>query len=269
MSPRRINIILLRVRSILDLAYSRGYLDQNPHRWVILQPERRPDIDPFSFEERAAFLSALPEPEKGFRKTCPNFWRNYFVVAFDTGLRPSEQLALRWTPHPEKPDRSSYVDFERKKLFIRQGLVRGEETDLKTKASYRAIDMLATVKASLRDQMAATHATSDYVFCNATGGALDLTNIRHRVWYPTVTKAGVRRRDLYQTRHTFASLMLQVGEDPMWIARMLGHTTTRMLFERYGAFIRNRTRLDGAAYLDAAGRAFEALRSQKQSLDSP
>ena len=119
--------------------------------------------------------------------------------------------------------------------------------------------MLPTVEASLRDQMVGTHKMSPFVFCNANGGTLDLTNIRHRVWYPTLTRAGLRRRDLYQTRHTFASLMLQTGEDPMWIARTLGHTTTRMPCDRYGAFIRNRTRQDGAAYL-------EALSGQKQSL---
>jgi integrase len=48
MSPRRINIILLRVRSVLDLAYARGYLQQDPHGWVTLQEEKRPHVDPFS-----------------------------------------------------------------------------------------------------------------------------------------------------------------------------------------------------------------------------
>ncbi|MDP3795190.1 MAG: DUF3596 domain-containing protein [bacterium] len=261
LSPRRMNIILLRVRSIIDLAFKRGYLEpqhtkQDPHEWVTLQSEQRPDVDPFSFEERTAFLKALPEPEKGFRKICTNFWRNYFVVDFDTGLRPSEQLALHWELDSKRPERSSYVDFKQKKLFIRQGIVRGELTDLKTKASYRAVDMLPTVEAALRDQLAGMEGRL-YVFSNAWGGPLDLTNIRHRIWYPTLARAGLRPRDLYQTRHTFASLMLQAGEDPAWIARMLGHTTTKMLYERYGRFIRHRTRQDGAAYLEAARRAEE------------
>ena len=69
-----------------------------------------------------------------------------------------------------------------------------------------------------------------------------------------VTRGTFPPRDLYQTRHTFASLMLQAGEDPAWIARMLGHTATRLLYERYGVFIRNRTRQDGAEYLEAASR---------------
>jgi integrase len=250
LSPRRINIILLRVCSVLDLAYERGYLEKNPHAWVTLQEEKRPHVDPFSFEERDVLLNTLPEPGKGFRRACTNFWKNYFIVAFDTGLRPSEQLALRWAPDPKEPERTSYVDFERKKIFIRQGLVGGAETDLKTEGSYRVIDMLPTTEEALQDQLAGTQGKGAYVFSNARGGPLDLTNIRHRVWYPTLAKAGLRRRDLYQTRHTFASLMLQAGEDPAWIARMMGHTTTKMLYAHYAAFIWYRTRQDSAAYLE-------------------
>jgi len=54
---------------------------------------------------------------------------------------------------------------------------------------------------------------------------------------------------MYQTRHTFASLMLSYGEDPLWVARMLGHTSTEMLYRHYGKFIRNRMRRDGAKFL--------------------
>ena len=234
LSPRRQNIILLRVRQVLDLAFERGYMDKNPHAWITLQEEELPEIDPLSVEERRVFLEALPDKR----------WRTYFVVAFDTGMRPSEQLGLEW-PH---------IDFKRKRIFIRQGMVRGTLTLLKTKKSRRDVDMLPTVEAALQEQPR----DSRYVFSNAVGGPLDLTNIRKRIWYPTLKRAGLwpedpgqQARDLYQTRHTFASIMLYVGEDPAWIARMMGHTTTRMLYERYGKFIKNRARQDGSAYLEA------------------
>ena len=164
-------------------------------------------------------------------------------MAFDAGLRPSEQLALGW----------EHIDFTHKKILVRRGLGRGVETDLKTLASAREIDMLPTVKVVLRGQP-----RDEYVFPNADGGPLDLTNMRVRVWFPTLQRAGLKPRNLYQTRHTFASLMLQAGEDPAWIARMMGHTTTKMLFERYDRFIQHRTRQDGSAYLEASRRARES-----------
>jgi len=55
---------------------------------------------------------------------------------------------------------------------------------------------------------------------------------------------------MYQTRHSFASLMLSYGEDPLWVARMLGHTGPDMIFKHYGKFIRNRVRKDGTRFLE-------------------
>ena len=65
-----------------------------------------------------------------------------------------------------------------------------------------------------------------------------------------IAAAGLRRRTMYQTRHTFASLMLSHGEDPLWVARMLGHTGLDMIFKHYGKFIRNRSRKDGGRFLE-------------------
>ena len=53
--------------------------------------------------------------------------------------------------------------------------------------------------------------------------------------------------------HTFASLMLQAGSSPAWVARMMGHTTTQTLYERYHCFIQNRSRRDGELYLKRLG----------------
>ena len=156
-------------------------------------------------------------------------------------------MALCWVPDAEHPEKSSYVDFAQKKIFIGQGWVRGKETDLKTSGSYREIDMLPTVQQALEAQQQGVPGL--WAFPNANGGRLNLDNLRHRVWYPTLTKAKLRPRDLYQCRHTFASLMLQSGEDPAWVARMMGHTTTKMLYERYHRFIQNRSRRDGELYL--------------------
>ena len=68
------------------------------------------------------------------------------------------------------------------------------------------------------------------------------------MWYPTLVKAGLKKRNPYQTRHTYATLLLASGESPEWIANQLGHTTTTMLFRVYSRFIPNLTREDGSAF---------------------
>jgi integrase len=67
------------------------------------------------------------------------------------------------------------------------------------------------------------------------------------VWKPALTRAKVRTRPLYQTRHTFATLALSSGEKVGWVADMLGHTTTEMVIRHYHKFIPNLTRQDGSA----------------------
>jgi integrase len=61
--------------------------------------------------------------------------------------------------------------------------------------------------------------------------------------------AKLRRRTFYQTRHTFASNALAAGENSKWVADMLGHKSTQILFDVYEKFIPRRTRLDGSALI--------------------
>jgi integrase len=72
--------------------------------------------------------------------------------------------------------------------------------------------------------------------------------LRDFVWYRTLKRAGLRRRTMYQTRHTFASNALAAGEATPWVARTLGHRTPEMLFEVYARYIPDPFRRDGRAF---------------------
>ena len=45
-----------------------------------------------------------------------------------------------------------------------------------------------------------------------------------------------------------ATLLLASGENPEWVARTLGHSSTEMLFKVYSRYIPNLTRMDGSAF---------------------
>ena len=84
-----------------------------------------------------------------------------------------------------------------------------------------------------------------------------MANFRQRIWYPALKKAGLRQRDFYNTRHTFATHALASGEDPGWVAKMLGHTTLLMLTTRYYHYVPNLTK-DGsllAQWLEKRGKS--------------
>jgi integrase len=223
LSPRSVNIVLMRLRQLLRMAHQRGYLAEDRSPWVIKVRDSRPEIFPLSFEEKDRFI-----------KTLPRRWQPYFIVAFGTGLRPSEQIALK----------KEAVDWERGKILIREGWRQGQPTRLKTRGSAREVDMLPPVRKALEKQRVVS-AASDLVFPNIRGKHINIANLRRRVWYATLTKAKLRPRDLYNTRHTFATHALAAGEDPGWVAKMLGHTTLTMLVTRYYQYVPNLTRKDG------------------------
>src|SRR5437870_6834449 len=61
--------------------------------------------------------------------------------------------------------------------------------------------------------------------------------IRQGMWAPALRKAGVRYRKPYQTRHTYASMMLMANEHVMWVAKQMGHTDWSFTARTYARFI--------------------------------
>ena len=246
LSARRTNLCLVTFKTMLRRA---GRLYGFDCRWledVPLLAEPDADVDPFAPEEITAFLAA-----------CAPFWRPYFTVMFWSGIRPAEAAALKWGD----------VDWRRGSVRIRAGRYRGVEDLPKTKSSLRDVQLLAPVVTALDEQRAQQAAWrlrrglgapvpgADHVFTGPHGHPLNGSAGRERVWGQALAAAGLRRRVAYQTRHSFASNALEAGESPQWVARMLGHRTTQLLFDRYARWIPTRTRQDGAALTAHLGSA--------------
>ncbi|OLC57152.1 MAG: hypothetical protein AUG14_04530 [Candidatus Rokubacteria bacterium 13_1_20CM_2_68_19] len=138
-------------------------------------------------------------------------------------------------------------DWQRKTFGVRRTVNRFGEGPTKTVASVRDVAMLPPVERALLAQRATSQLRAPWIFPNRDGGALDMTNLRERVWKPALRRAGLRYRTMYQTRHTFATLMLSAGEDIGWVAKQLGDTSVEMVIRRYHRFIPNLTRRDGSA----------------------
>ena len=185
-------------------------------------------MEPFTLQEVNLILNTVRED-----------MRNYYIVRFFTGMRTGEIDGLKW----------KYVDLERRQILIRSTIVAGiEEEDGKTYDSIRDIEISEVVCQALKRQRLVTFRKSEYVFCNSVGQPLDHNNVTKRVWYPLLRHLGLARRRPYVTRHTAATLWLAAGENPLWIARQLGHSSTEMLYKVYGRFVPNLTRLDGSAF---------------------
>jgi integrase len=227
MSNKRINNVMVPLKLIMKEA-SKRFGIENPCEEIEILPVERAEIHPFSLEEMIIFL-------KGVRKD----FKNYYIVRFLTGMRTGEIDGLLW----------KYVDFINEKIMVRKSLSAGKLVTPKTESSIRDIDMLPPVKEALLRQKKRTYKKSDFVFCNKDGNPLDHNNVTKRIWYPTLKRLGLPKRAPYQTRHTAATLWLAAGENPEWVAKQLGHSSTEMLFKVYSKYIPNLTRKDGSAFM--------------------
>jgi len=225
-----VNKILKIFRLMMSEAADR-FNFTSPFIGVKLLKERKTDIHPLSLDEVNLFLQHVRSD-----------FRNYFKVRFYSGMRSGEVTGLRW----------EHVDFERRQILVRETIVQGLVEYTKNDGSYRVIDMTSPLYQALKSQHEAT-GKQDYVFCNRLGKALDNRNVCNRVWYPMLDLLGLKRRRLYETRHTAATLLIAAGENPEWVARQLGHVDTQMLFKVYSRFVPNLTRRDGSAFENLVG----------------
>jgi len=214
------------LRMIFEEASDR-YSFENPYRNIKPLRLRKTHVEPFSLIEVNRILETV-RPD----------YRNYYAVRFFTGMRSGEVHGLKW----------SNIDFDRRQVLVRETLIDGRTEYTKNNGSQREIPMLGPVYEALLDQYRRTQSVSEYVFCTTTGTPLDQNNITKRIWYPLLAYLGLKKRRPYQTRHTTATLLLAAGENPEWVARLLGHSSTEMLFKVYSRYIPNLTRQDGSAF---------------------
>ncbi|MBO6851600.1 MAG: site-specific integrase [Marinobacter sp.] len=226
MAPKTINSHMTILRMILTEAAER-YDFTNPYLNIKPLKQQKVHIEPFSMTEVETILNRVRED-----------YRNYYLLRFYTGMRTGEVDGLKW----------EYVDFERREILVRETLIHGKTEYTKTDGSQREIPMFGPVYDALKVQYESTGKLSKFVFCNRLGEPLDHNNVTKRVWYPLLEHLNLKKRRPYQTRHTAATLLLASGENPEWVARTLGHSSTEMLFKVYSRYIPNLTRMDGSAF---------------------
>lgn len=213
------------LRSAMTEALDEELIETNPMAgWTYKRkaaPTEDDDVDPFSPEEQHAIIAAATGQAA-----------NLIQFALWTGLRTSELVALDWGD----------VDWIRGEVMITRAMTqasKGIAEIPKTAAGRRAVKLLGPALAALKAQKDHTYLAGNEVFQNprtlerwAGDGP-----IRKTMWAHAVKKAGVRYRRPYQTRHTYASMMLSAGEHPMWVAKQMGHRDWTMISRVYGRWM--------------------------------
>lgn len=184
-------------------------------------------INPLSQDEVLLFLQAV--------KDNYPFWFPFFLTACHTGMRIGELRGLQWGD----------LDFAGHFIFVQRGIdEQGNVNPTKT-GKDRKIDMSDAVRSTLsalkksREQECKqkTKEMPQWVFCNAEGRPIDSRNLKERVFFRCLEKAGLRRIRFHDLRHTFASMLLANNESLHYVKEQMGHSDIRTTVNIYGHLI--------------------------------
>ena len=140
----------------------------------------------------------------------------------------------------------------------------GKRSEGRTKNRYsrRTIKLTRTMMESLEAQKRIhdQHAC-EYFFCTPNGRPIYLSNLRRQIWIPALERADLKIRQIKQARHTFATVALSHGENPLWIAKVMGHRDTEMIIKVYSKYVEDIKGTKDGAILD---HLFQEMKNKKE-----
>jgi integrase len=194
--PSSLNRMKTVLRSVYKLAIENGKAKSNPARAIKRRREENTKLRFLSRQEDVALRAEIT-------KTCPWHLPEY-LVALNTGLRPSEQYEMEW----------SNVDFLRKQVSI----LRSKTGDP------RHIPMNSEVVSALR-KVEERPVRGQRIFLSENGQAL----VGYKHWFlPALKAAKIDGVTWYTLRHTFASRLVMAGVNLRTVADLMGHKQVQM-----------------------------------------
>lgn len=249
LSPTTVRNLHASLRACFAHAVKKQYLNTNPCRGIDLPKKKRTrDMVVLDEAETANFIARCREAKNGV----------IFAFALQTGMRPEEYLALRWS------------DITGSEIIVRQAVQYRKGggfyfKDLKTKSSRRRIPVSQPMRewlaAHRRSQLEHRLAMKgmwhdhDLVFANTIGHPFSIQNLTRRYFRPVidvlfqlideqgepvVDNAGKPVRDpsaknltLYSLRHTMATLLLLGNVHVKIVSERLGHSSVTLTLDTY------------------------------------
>ncbi len=219
LKPKSLLNLYVLLQKMLNLAVALELLTSNP-----IQRVPKPKV------QRIEKPALSPGQVKNIADNMPENLKALVVLLYLTGLRIGEALALKW----------SDVDFEQSKLYIRRSVWHRTEQTPKSRRSIRAKHLLGGLKRILQShrELCAGRQPEDYLFVNGAGRSYDPDDLRKRVLYPAMNKAGIERKvarsyGFHLFRHSAGSQMQEVTGNLKQTQGFLGHSSIGITSDVY------------------------------------
>ncbi len=211
------------IQSCLNQAEKNKIISWNPAKSTTLPKLDQKEVRALTLEEMDRFLGHLENDR----------WGTAFLCLLGTGLREGELLGLRWKD----------VNLEEGTIKVVQGLVRTKAEGLymdepKTEKSKRVIPLPKPLIEAMK-KYKPYHAvieikagdkydkTTNLIFCTKHGKPIIPRNFM-RAFYAVKKKAEIPKEvNLHALRHTYATRLLEQGEDIKVVQELLGHANIK------------------------------------------
>jgi integrase len=222
MNLRTLKKVTLILGQIMAYAIRHNYINNNPVRdaekpkWSsdIAKPQVDGKFRVLTPSEINAFLEAV-EGRK---------FQVLLKLAVFSGARAGELYGLKWTD----------VDWFNNQIQIQRTFNTGKWYKPKTKSSNRKIDLGPAMIAELKKwKLACPPNKFNLIFPNSVGNPMTHDNVVKRQFRPALKKAGLPVIRFHNLRHTYASLLIDQGENIKYIQTQLGHSSPSITLDVY------------------------------------
>jgi integrase len=203
------------------------------HRWMHINPAqglKKLKVDELEDEMERVILSPVE-----FQRLLDSIVPKYQLIvkmAGLTGLRQGELIGLPW----------KHVDFDKRKVLVRQQHTAGRFSTLKTKKSRRDVPLSTGLANELREHWLASKwkGPEDLVFANSMGKPLGL-KLLFKPWKDALRKAKLEDRKFHSLRHSYASALIRKEVNMKVVSTLCGHSSITITMDRYSHLLPDET----------------------------
>lgn len=205
------------IKLTLRYAVGRGYINYNPSTSVKMPKRTQAEIQVYTWQEVSRLLSV----------DGPDWVKDGILIAFRTGMRPSEIYALKWTD----------INLSKNFISVQRSISRsGSKTKLtKTPSGRRRIDIDSLLAQHLKLMKKEKNLFQSYVFPSPPHSRRNYRipwNVS-KLLHGMCDKAGIEYRNFYSLRHSHATLLFEMGVHPKIVQERLGHSDIQITMNIY------------------------------------
>jgi integrase len=216
--------VLVTLGQILSYAVRHKYLDYNPFKEVERPRGQSQEQEGSAHGNDNIRVLTHCRITDLLAQVTDSKYRTLFMLAIFSGARQGELLGLKW----------SDIDWQNNQIHIQRTFNKGRFFTPKTKTSKRKIDIGPTVITELKKwKLACLRNDLDLVFPNKAGEPINYSNMVQRQFLPALKAADLPRIRFHDLRHTYASLMINQGENIKYIQAQLGHSSPTVTLNVY------------------------------------